>query len=176
MVNRPAEPPILDVYRQTMGPLYAYVSRRCAGERALAEDVVQETWLRAVDAWRRHGVPDTPSAWLATVARNLLVDHYRRRRLVPLDDETSALALAAVDNGFDTASAEAARLIQWGLTRLPRRQSQVLEAFHFEQQSVARIAADLRLSERAVEWRLRRARQKLRQAIEGLLAKRGMQR
>lgn len=37
------------MYRQTIRPLYAYVSRRCGGDRALAEDVVQETWLRAVD-------------------------------------------------------------------------------------------------------------------------------
>ena len=53
-----AELDLLEVYRQTIGPLYAYVSRRCAGERPLAEDVVQETWLRAVDAWRRQGVPE----------------------------------------------------------------------------------------------------------------------
>jgi len=164
------------IYRETLDDFYGVVSRGCEGDRDLAEDVVQETWLRAVDAWRRQGVPDAPSAWLATVARNLLVDHYRRRRLAPLDEEATASALAAVDNGFDTESAEAARLIQWGLARLPLGQSRVLEAFHFEQLSVARIAADLRLSERAVEGRLRRARQKLRQAIERLLATRGVQR
>ena len=53
-----SESDIPEVYRRTIGPLYAYVSRRCGGERTLAEDVVQETWLRAVDAWRKQGVPD----------------------------------------------------------------------------------------------------------------------
>jgi RNA polymerase sigma-70 factor (ECF subfamily) len=176
MVTRSDEQPILEVYRQTMGPLYAYVSRRCAGERALAEDVVQETWLRAVDAWRRQGVPDAPAAWLITVARNLLISHYRRYRPLPLSDETPESVLAVMDDGFDTESAEVVKLIQWGLARLPRGQSQLIEAFHFDRQPVARIAADLRLSERAVEGRLRRARQTLRRAIERLLAQQGAQR
>src|SRR5215471_2371840 len=173
MADRSAEQLIPDIYRQTIGPFYAYVSRRCAGERALAEDVVQETWLRAVDAWRRQGVPDAPLAWLMTVARNLLINHYRRQRPLPLGDETPESVLAVMTGGSAAASADNAMLIQWGLARLPRRQSQVLEAFHLEQQPVARIAADLRLSERAVEGRLRRARQKLRQVIERMLAKQG---
>jgi len=166
MTHRPADERIRDVYRETIGPLYAYVSRRCAGERALAEDVVQETWLRAVNAWRLKGLPDTPAAWLTTVAHNLLVNHYRRRPMVPLSDIPSEAILAVVDNGFDTKSTDVARLIQWGLARLPRSQAGLLEAFHLEQRSVAAIALELRVSERAVEGRLRRARRKLRQLIE----------
>jgi RNA polymerase sigma-70 factor, ECF subfamily len=173
MSSRPAEQLIPELYRQTIGPLYAYVARRSAGERALAEDVVQETWLRAVHAWRAHGVPDAPAAWLRTVAHNLLVNHYRRDRPLPLGAITSESVLAVVDDGFSTESAEIARLIQWGLARLPRRQAQVLEMFHLEQRPVARIAADLRLSERAVEGRLRRARLKLRRFLEKALARQG---
>ncbi len=171
MASRPDEQLIPEVYRKTIGPLYAFVARRCAGERALAEDVVQETWLRAVDTWRTRGVPDAPSAWLTTVARNLLINHYRRHRLLPLGDIPSEAVLAVVDDGFDTESTEIARLIQWGLARLPRGQAQLLEAFHFEQRPVAKIAADLRLSERAVEGRLRRARLKLRRLIEKFIAR-----
>lgn len=173
MASRPAEQLIPEVYRQTIGPLYAYVARRCAGERALAEDVVQETWLRAVNAWRTRGVPDAPSAWLRTVARNLLVNHYRRYRPLALGAITSESVLAVVDDGFDTESADVARLIQWGLARLPRRQAQLLEAFHLDERQVARIAADLGLSERAVEGRLRRARLKLRRVIEKVVARQG---
>jgi RNA polymerase sigma-70 factor (ECF subfamily) len=173
LLRGPTEQLIPELYRQTIGPLYAYVSRRCAGERALAEDVVQETWLRAVDAWRRQGVPDTPSAWLTTVARHLLINHYRSHRPLPLGDITSESVLAVVDDGLNTESADVARLIQWGLAQLPRGQSRLLEAYHLDDQPVARIAADLRLSGRAVEGRLRRARQKLRRLIERALAKHG---
>jgi RNA polymerase sigma factor (sigma-70 family) len=160
------EQKVLEVYRETIGPLYGYVSRRCAGEPALAEDIVQETWLRAVDAWRRQGVPDAPAGWLTTVAHNLLVNHFRRRKPVALDAIASESVLAVVDAGFNTDSSDIATTIQWGLARLPQRQARLLEAFHFDERSTSSLARDLRLSERAVEGRLRRARLKLRRLIE----------
>lgn len=171
-----SESEIPEVYRRTIGPLYAYVSRRCAGERALAEDVVQETWLRAVDVWRRQGVPDTPAAWLTTVAHNLLVTHFRRRKPLALDAMPSEAVLAVVDGGFNTDSTDIAKLIQWGLAQLPQREAGILEAFHFDERPTASIAKDLRLSDRAVEGRLRRARLKLRRVIERTISKQGVRR
>jgi DNA-directed RNA polymerase specialized sigma24 family protein len=52
------------------------------------------------------------------------------------------------------------------LARLPLPQVRLLEAFHFERRPIAEIAAAQGLSERAVEGRLRRARQRLRHEIE----------
>ena len=45
----------------------------------MAEDLTAETFLAAVDALDRGTVPDLTVAWLVTVARNKLVDHWRRR-------------------------------------------------------------------------------------------------
>ena len=39
----------------------------------LAEDVVQEALLRALQTWSYHGVPDNPAAWLTQVAKNLAI-------------------------------------------------------------------------------------------------------
>jgi RNA polymerase sigma-70 factor (ECF subfamily) len=171
-MSQATEAEIREAYTRTIGPLYAYVSRRCSGERALAEDVVQETWLRAVDTWRRRGLPDSPIGWLTTVAHNLLVSHYRRRQPVQLDEQAVDAVLTAVNGGRAIEADDIGALVQWGLTRLPRPQAAVLEMFHFEQQPVAAIAERLRLSERAVEGRLRRARMKLRQHLERALARR----
>ena len=74
-----SEDDLLDAYRATIRPLYAWVSRRVAGDPTLAEDVTQEAWLRAIRAWRRKGRPTDPLAWLSTVAANLLRNHFRRR-------------------------------------------------------------------------------------------------
>jgi DNA-directed RNA polymerase specialized sigma24 family protein len=76
---------ILEIYRETIVALYRYVSRNCSGDRTLAEDVTQETWLRAVREWRRKGIPEQPIAWLTTVARNLLASYYRTKRPGPLE-------------------------------------------------------------------------------------------
>jgi RNA polymerase sigma-70 factor (ECF subfamily) len=163
MSPRPTEADIVAIYRQTIGPFYAAVSRRCHGDRAMAEDVVQETWLRAVDAWRARGVPDVPAAWLSAVARNLLLNHLRRQRPVPLSalpTEPAAPSDAAAREREDIAA-----VINRGLGDMPRAQASVIEAFHLKEQSVAAIAADLDVSERAVEGRLRRARSALRRTV-----------
>lgn len=47
---------------------------------ALAEDVVQDAFCRALEMWKFHGVPKNPSAWLLTTARNRALDVLRRKR------------------------------------------------------------------------------------------------
>jgi RNA polymerase sigma factor (sigma-70 family) len=47
---------------------------------ALAEDVVQDAFCRALEVWRVRGMPDNPSAWLMTAARNRALDIIRRGR------------------------------------------------------------------------------------------------
>jgi RNA polymerase sigma-70 factor (ECF subfamily) len=161
---RPTDSEILDVYRQTIGPLYSAVSRKCGGDRTVTEDVVQETWLRAVEAWRRQGMPDVPAAWLTAVARNLLLNEFRRKRPVAL--EAIGAEPVAVESTVDAEAAEAEAVIQRGLAGIPVAEAGVLNAFHLQEQPVATIASELRISERAVEGRLRRARIKLRDAIK----------
>src|SRR3982750_1888372 len=47
----------------------------------LAEDVVQDALLRALEVWTYRGVPENPSAWLFQAARNRALDVLRRRTL-----------------------------------------------------------------------------------------------
>jgi len=77
---------VTEMYRQYRMPLMAYVLRLTAGDRQQAEDVVQETMLRA---WRQAGKLDLtePSLmpWLATVARRIVIDDKRRRSVRPTE-------------------------------------------------------------------------------------------
>jgi RNA polymerase sigma-70 factor (ECF subfamily) len=159
------EDDLILAYRETIHPLYAYVSRRVGGDRGLAEDLVQETWMRALDAWARQGIPDTPLAWLQRVAHNILVSHFRRVRPQPMDGAAMDLA----DDRFSPNSPDAAAVVGWGMARLRRSHAEVLEDFYFEGKSVCEIAAARSLSERAVEGRLRRARAKLRKKLDRIL-------
>jgi RNA polymerase sigma-70 factor (ECF subfamily) len=157
---------VMEIYQETIRPLYAYVSQRCGGDRSLAEDVTQETWLRAVAHWRRKGLPDVPLAWLKTVAKNLLLNSYRRARPVPLDSLPPQLEPSFIDNGFEIDSPATAALVNWGLARLSREQAELIEQFHLEGRKMSEIATERKLSERAVEGRLHRARKKLRHHVE----------
>ena len=46
----------------------------------LAEDIVQETFISAINNWRLNGVPDNPPAWLMQVAKNKAIDQLRKKR------------------------------------------------------------------------------------------------
>jgi RNA polymerase sigma factor (sigma-70 family) len=59
--------------------------------------------------------------------------------------------------------------VSHALARLPAAEARLLEAFHFEDRRVAQIAEGCGLSERAVEGRLRRARQRLRRELESVM-------
>lgn len=155
-----ADDPWLALYRAHVRPLYAWVSRRVGGDRELAEDVVQEVWLRALRSWRRKGPPSDARAWLTTAAANLLRNHFRRRRPAA---SVEALDLAREDCA--PPSPAAAALLQWGLARLRAGQARLLEAHHLDGESLAAIAARTGLTERAVEGRLHRARAALRQHL-----------
>ena len=47
---------------------------------AMAEDVVQDAFCRALEVWKFRGVPENPSAWLMTTAKNRALDILRRER------------------------------------------------------------------------------------------------
>jgi RNA polymerase sigma factor (sigma-70 family) len=75
---------LAELYRRYRIPLLTFALRLTAGDRHQAEDVVQETMVRA---WRQAGRLDltAPSLmpWLATVARRIVIDEDRRRRARP---------------------------------------------------------------------------------------------
>jgi RNA polymerase sigma-70 factor (ECF subfamily) len=156
------------IYRETIRPLYAYVSRRVGGDISLAEDFVQEAWMRALNDWPGKGVPNEPLAWLLRVAHNVLVSHFRRVTPQQIDPAFDVTAFDIEDEKFSPASPDAAAAVGWGMTQLRRSHSEILEAFYFEGKTVLEIAAERSLSERAVEGRLRRARAKLKKKLDRL--------
>lgn len=154
------------VFRRTLPELYAFVSRRVGGDRDAAEDVTQETWLRAVQAWQRDGLPKEPIAWLKTVARRLIANAARDSHATAISPEVDVEDLVgsgAVQGGSELDVAT----LYVALDRIGVREAALIEAFHIDGKSVRDLAAEHQTSERAIEGRLRRARKKLRRAFEG---------
>lgn len=156
---------------RSMPPLHRFVSRRVGGERGLAEDIAQETWLRALDAWSRGGVPADPGAWLATVAANLIRNHFRRRAPrtgVELDGWASPDGSLEDVDGAERREQSALRVqaLQSALARLPPGQAELLTERYLDDLPTAEIAARRGLGERALEGRLRRARAALARHVD----------
>ena len=67
---------------------------------ALAEDVVQDAFCRALEVWKFRGVPENPSAWLMAAAKNRALDVLRRERTArTFEPELSRFAAERVDAG-----------------------------------------------------------------------------
>ncbi|WP_112470008.1 sigma-70 family RNA polymerase sigma factor [Streptomyces triticisoli] len=84
------------LYAEHAGPLFHYVLRLTSGDWQWAEDVVQETLLRA---WQHPAAFDPARgparAWLCTVARNLVIDAHRARQARPAEAGGEMLERAA---------------------------------------------------------------------------------
>ena len=93
---------VTEMYHQYRAPLMTYVLRLTAGDRQHAEDVVQETMVRA---WRQAGKLDLtePSLmpWLATVARRIVIDDKRRRSVRPTEMGDEMLENAPVSDSTE---------------------------------------------------------------------------
>lgn len=69
------------LFRREAGKMVAVLTKIFGTENLeMAEDVVQDTLLRALDVWVEKGIPDNPSAWLFSVARNKAIDIIRRNK------------------------------------------------------------------------------------------------
>ncbi|MDN5937887.1 MAG: sigma-70 family RNA polymerase sigma factor, partial [Salinisphaera sp.] len=67
------------LYHRHKGPLYRYVLRG-VGNRATADELYQDIWLRLIQARNGYQPRARFSTWLFTLAHNRVVDHYRRSR------------------------------------------------------------------------------------------------
>jgi RNA polymerase sigma factor (sigma-70 family) len=92
-------PQLVDhLFRHQAGQVVATLTRIFGPQQLdLAEDVVQETLLKALRQWPYRGIPDNPAAWIMRVARNHALDTLRRERALRGKHEQIA-ALAALAN------------------------------------------------------------------------------
>ncbi len=75
------EQQVTHLFRNEWGKLVAVLTKLFGPQNLqLAEDVVQDTLLKAFNNWKIHGLPQNPSAWLFTAARNKAIDVIRQQK------------------------------------------------------------------------------------------------
>lgn len=145
--------------------LWGYSLRLTGNDRARAEDVVQETLLRA---WRNFPALDesygSVRAWLFRVARNIVIDEWRTKR------SQSEIAVADVPEGRGEGDRTDQMLLSWvvadALTRLSPDHRAVLLECYYRGQSVAEASRRLGVPEGTVKSRTHYALRALRLALE----------
>jgi len=153
---------VADLY-DSYGPLVFSLLFRVVGDTALAEDLVQEVFVRV---WRAAASyrPELGSvrAWLLSIAHHRAVDEWRRRRKeagwVRLNGNDPEWLAGANDNLGDP-------FVGLALQALPKEQRQVIEMAYFQGLTMSEIATQLKLPLGTVKSRVRLAMTKLRAAL-----------
>lgn len=159
--------PLVDhFFRHESGKLVALLTRTFGTHNlALAEDVVQDTLLKALEHWRFHGPPQNPSAWLYTVARNKALDVLRRQQFErPWPDQQDIAGTDPLDP--HTPGLEDEQLRMMFVCAHPNLSPEGQVALMLKTLcgfSVREIARAFMTSEETIQKRLFRAREKLRE-------------
>jgi RNA polymerase sigma-70 factor (ECF subfamily) len=152
------------IYRAEATQIRASLAARL-GDVGLAEELVQDAFVEALEHWPAEGVPPNPGGWLATTARRKAVDRLRRARA---GQEKLALLAASGVPGGDTGGDPDDDLLSLVFAcchpSLPRESQIALTLRTVCGLTTAEIAAAFLAGEPTMAQRLSRARRALRDA------------
>jgi len=170
-------------FRHHLGTLYEFVHYRVGGNRAVAEDVVQDTFLTAIERLSAFDGRSSLHTWLCGIAKNKIRAERRRHRPVPIEDllEEADPEIGAILTAIDREPLpdgvlereETKELVGATLSSLPPDYRDALVRKYVDELSTAEIAARGGQSEKACESTLHRARLAFGRVFTLLARKRG---
>lgn len=166
-------------YEACVDALYTFVFYRVGKDPALAEDVVQETFLTAM---QRHGDFDadrgTLRGWVCQLSRNVIRSHlkaHRRHAEIDMWDRVDHKLVTAFERMEREALAddvleqrEVQDLVHMAMGHLADHHRRLLERKYLEDATLADLSVELGVSEDAVKSMLARARRAFREAFQTL--------
>ncbi|MCI8376468.1 MAG: sigma-70 family RNA polymerase sigma factor [Lachnospiraceae bacterium] len=124
-----------------------------------AEDIVQSTFLKLLEGNREFRDEEHIRRWLIRVTINEAKSLWRsfwRKKVISLEETLEEPKF------FEPEKSE----LFWAVQKLPPRYREVTYLYYYEEYSIKEIAKLLRISETAIQTRLMRAREKLRQQLK----------
>lgn len=161
--------------------------RRRVADPTDAEDILQDVFFEFVEAYRLPAPIEQASAWLFRVARNRIIDRFRKKRELPINDSPNDqddsdteyrldLALPAVDAGPDALYARSVLLkaLQDALDELPANQRDVFIAHELEGKSFKDMALESGVTLNTLLARKRYAVLQLRSSLQAVYEELGI--
>jgi RNA polymerase sigma factor (sigma-70 family) len=160
---RRREPGAVRALYREYGRLVYAVAHRVLGRHDLAEDAVQQTFVRAWQAADRFDVDRDPASWLATIARRTAIDIHRReaRRPATALDDVNASDPPVVTLPPDLGTLDAVWRVRRAIDELPADEASVVRMQHLDGLTHSEIADKLGVALGTVKSRSHRAHQKL---------------
>jgi RNA polymerase sigma-70 factor (ECF subfamily) len=168
-----------ELIRRYERPVFSLIYRMVR-DQALAEDLAQDAFVKALNALASYRAEYKFSSWIFKIANNVAIDQLRRRELDTLSldgapdartaEDVEATALQAVDRGetplAELESRELGRLIEQAIARLRPEYRACILLRHVEGRSYEEIAEALDLPLGTVKTYIHRARHELREYLE----------
>lgn len=161
-----------DSVAQHLPFLNRFVSKLMRGDR-IAEDIVQQTILKALTNAHQFRFESALKTWLVSIALNEVHQAYRchwHRRVIPLTMETldgdRCRRLELPDNTYEAKERDL--IVRHAVSRLPQVYRSVVELCDIQRLPMSEAARKLGLTLPAIKSRRHRARQKLRPLVEKL--------
>jgi len=156
------------LYQRHKSPLYRFILRQSGQE--FVEELFQDIWLKVINSRMSYQVTASFKTWLYHIARNRIIDHYRRQNFRPVNNDSDKLSAISVDEHVQPENQLEAgnqhELLMVAIAKLPRDQK---EAFLLKEEvglGIEEIANITGVSYEAAKSRLRYAFKKLRDQLE----------
>ena len=162
---------VQDLYLRYVDRLYSLVFHQVGRNKNIAEDIVQETFLAALNSVSRYRGQSKPFTWLCGIAYHKIGDFYRRQRRgaedVGLRSATEVERIPAREEPIvgRLESEETKEAVEQVLAGLPLHYRQVLLFKYVEEMPVMEISEIMQRSSKSVEGLLTRARKSLQASL-----------
>ena len=152
------------IYTSYKDKIYSYVFYRVNGNRDVTEDLVSDIFLKAYRAFDTYDQSYAVSTWLYTIARNTLIDHYRKHKdSIALEDseitDTADPLFTLIDSDISLSELHDA------IASLPQQQAQYIHQQFIEGYNAKEIAEQAGVSHVAVRKQVSRGMALLREKL-----------
>ena len=166
---------IMEFYNKFYKDVY-YVCYKITENEKDAEDVAQETLIKAIDKIDTLKNPEGLSAWLKTIANNLSINYLKKNRKFDIVDNSEDMGEEVFEENRVSkktpedivADKEVTDILTNMINKLPREQRITIFMFYYEELSVKEIAEIMDCSEATVRSRINYARKALRKQVDEL--------
>lgn len=166
---------IMEFYNKFYKEVY-YVCYKITENEKDAEDVAQETLIKAIDKIDTLKNPEGLSAWLRTIANNLSINYLKKNRKFDIVDNSEDMGEEVFEENRVAkktpedivADKEVTDILTNMINKLPREQRITIFMFYYEELSVKEIAEIMDCSEATVRSRINYARKALRKQVDEL--------
>ena len=152
------------LYSAYYGPVLAHLTR-LVDDRATAEDLCQDTFVKVLRSWETGAPIVNVSAWVYRIATNTAYDHLRRRRCVHFTSLREGVPSANGAHSMESRLDEE-EPVQRALAQIPAMYRLPLVLHSCEGRSTQEIAEAMGVSNSAIKTRLFRARERFREVYQ----------